>query len=178
MASMRLSRWVMCYMTHLGQHVTLTWRQILTLTFEGHHVYCIMYMVRRVLTRQTRWYQNHLSIFIVSKFTSWKSFSKNKIDYFNHDDIYSINHWPFLKFDWQTVPGLLKGTAALCRLVLSLKISEILTIMLGNTLIFGKFDIFYLWWPQFWPEPKMIEGIWKLFLPSFRKTFLVFLYLA
>ena len=36
------AHWYICNMTYLGHHVTLTWGQILTLTFQGHAIHVSM----------------------------------------------------------------------------------------------------------------------------------------
>ena len=59
---------------NLGQAVTLTWGQILTLTFQ-----VMLYMFRCFLTRQTRWCQNYCSIISNTEVIIENCFAQNAV---------------------------------------------------------------------------------------------------
>ena len=66
---------LICNMTHFGHHVTLAWLDLRS-NFDLDLSKIILYMVRRALTRQTRWYQIRCSIFKIKDFIVEKPFWK------------------------------------------------------------------------------------------------------
>ena len=65
---------LMCSMTHIVHHVTLAWFDLRSNFDLGLSM--SLYMVRRALTRQTRWYQNRCSTFKIKYFIVEKRFWK------------------------------------------------------------------------------------------------------
>ena len=87
------TRRTICNMTYLGDLVTLTWGQILTLTFRGQKIY----LSTRLGERNTMAPSPilYLSLF---KHYSRKTFSQ-KMAILTDFDLWRLNRWPEVNFD-------------------------------------------------------------------------------
>ena len=78
---------------NLGHAVTLTWGQILPWPFK-----VMLYIFRCVLTRQTRWCQNHCSIISNTEVINEKLF-RSKMPFLTFRDLWRLNGWSQVKSD-------------------------------------------------------------------------------
>ena len=74
-----------CNMTYLGHHVTLTWGQIFTLTFQGHAIHVSMR-----LDEENTMVQNHCSIISNTDVITEKLF-RSKMQFLTFRDLWRLN---------------------------------------------------------------------------------------
>ena len=147
---------MMCNMTCLGQ--LGSWRDLdLRSNFEVDlaYTYVILYIFRRALTRETRWYKiNFLPL------PYQKLFSKSHFEKYHHFDIdylWSLTQWPHLKSVDKTLPGFFQGYLMIFA-DLFYHGFDMLTIACRNTLNWGKCDVWWhlvtsiLAWEKYYPN--------------------------